>query len=275
MRRIIVILLLSVFVIAQSGCDKIKAELERRHLGKQTQTQEQKEPSSSTPQTQKTPDDALNSDETSSKRKQIVLRIDLPTDEKIQIRLIKNTPSEEIKTDSPDPSASNSTESKPKAEFETNKLETKDDNQENKSEKQKLSVEEESVGAIKTHLDQQQGKAEKQDSSNEQSRSETKMDREERSPAIEPASTPTIVVPSSRMPLPPDPLDGQEKKELTRQETAEMAPAEKAVGSALSITPLETTLPVSKERLNGTLPSKETSDANPWAIPNADYPLRY
>jgi hypothetical protein len=50
MQRIIVIVVLSVLTVVESGCDKIKTELERRHLGSASQ----KETTHSTSQTQKT-----------------------------------------------------------------------------------------------------------------------------------------------------------------------------------------------------------------------------
>lgn len=275
MRRIILILLLIVFVIALSGCEKIKAELERRHLGGNTQKQTQKETSPSTPQAQKTSDDMPIADETSSKRKQIVFRIELPTDEKIQIRLIKNP--EEVQSDSSYPLASNVTENKSKAEFETQ--ESKDEKNKDKTEKQESNVDEQSVGAIEKHLVQQRRNADQQESSDEQSRSGIKTgagiktDLEDSSPAIKPVAAPIIVVPESEMTSPAESLDRQ--KELSRQKTTQTAPAEKAVGTALSITPPETKLPVSEEKSDGTITSKKTSSGNPWAIPNADYPLRY
>ena len=75
------------------------------------------------------------------------------------------------------------------------------------------------------------------------------------------------------MTLPPRTLNKQ--KELSRQESTEMTPAEKAVESALSITPPETKLPASKEKSAGTITPQETSSACPWAIPDADYPVQY
>ena len=276
MRRIILIFLLSVFVVALSGCDKIKSELERRHLGGRAENDTHIETSPSTLQEQKTSENAPNAVETSSQRKQIVFRIDLPTDEKIQIRLIKNP--EEAESVSPVQSDSNVTENKSKAEFETQKL--KDEKNEDKSGKQESSVEEQSMGSIETHLVEQHKKAKEPESSDEQTRSEIKSDsgiktdREESSPTIKPVSAPTIVVPSSsKMTLPPRTLNKQ--KELSRQESTEMTPAEKAVESALSITPPETKLPASKEKSAGTITPQETSSACPWAIPDADYPVQY
>lgn len=269
MRQIIAILLLSVLVIALSGCDKIKAELERRHLGDQTKKELNQDTPQPTPQVQKTSDDALIADQTSSKRKQIVFRIDLPSDEKIQIRLIKNP--EDVESVSPVQSESSLTESKSKAEIETQ--ETKEKKQENKSEKPESSVEEQTMGAIETHLVEQRRKAEEQQASDERPQPEMDMDRQERSPAIEPASAPTIVVPSSELASPPKPFERKDNQ--PRLDTTEMAPAEKAVGAALSLTPPETKMPASREKSNGTLTPEKTTSVNPWAIPNADYPLQY
>lgn len=272
MRRIIVIFLLSVFVVALSGCDKIKSELERRHLGGRAENNTHIEATPSTLQEQKTSENTPNAVETSSKRKQIVFRIDLPTDEKIQIRLIKNP--EEAESVSPVQSESNVTENKSKAEFETKKQESKDEKQEDKSRKQESSVEEQSMGSIETHLVEQHKKAKEPESSDDQSPSGIKTDREESSPAIKPVSAPTIVVPSSsKMTLPPKTLNRQ--KELSRQITTEMTPAEKAVESALSITPPETKLPAPKEKSAKTITPQETSSACPWSIPDADYPVQY
>ena len=105
MRQTIAIVILSVLVVVLSGCDKIKTELERRHLGAESYKQTAKVDNSF--------DDKRNNPEVPSARKQIIIRIDLPMEEKLQIRMIKlpvaeeknndvvNSPNESLKEDAP------------------------------------------------------------------------------------------------------------------------------------------------------------------------------
>ena len=294
MRRIIVLLLLCVFVVSHSGCDKIKAELERRHLSDQTQKETQKDNQKETQKEafkskipeQKTHRIKRTAVEPPSERRQIVFRIDLPTDEKIQIRLIKSPAPAEVKSDSFFPLDSSSMQSALETKIETGKqeiknqkqAETKDEKQEYKSEKPDSSVEEESIGALETHLVEQRQMADSQqekEASVELPQSGIETDREVRFPATAPISAPTVVVPANEMTAPPAAPDSAEKKELSRSETSETAPAENAVGLALSVTPPETLPPEQSETPNEAPEANKSPLVNPWSIPNADYPLRY
>ena len=262
MQRIIVIVVLSVLTVVESGCDKIKTELERRHLGSASQ----KETTHSTSQTQKTLPIKLNDGEGTSGKKQIVFRIDLPADEKIQIRLINNatpeemsknaaadSPKETLKAAQPSPEAQDAPSDKPNRSAESAE----------KKPVRELNVQkdEESKSEIKTETEKE-------------SHSETKTDQDETFPPP-PVPAPSVVVPAREMnSLPPAP-EKQVKNASASEQPSEPAPAEKAVGLALSVTPPEINALPSNKTQNSAPATNKPTLSNPWAIPNADYPLGY
>ena len=242
MRRIIVIVVLSVLMVVLSGCDKIKTELERRHLG----TEQCKQ----TALVEKTPDhsdDKQDGGKPISARKQIVIRIDLPTDEKLQIRLIKLPVSEETPNDGASPT--NETSPKEPDKKLPKELETPK-NEEPRSE-------------IKTDAD-------------EEPKSEMKTDREEPLSAVIPVPAPTVIVPARATASQPILPDVDEAPALPRSVKYNPSPAEAAVESALSVPPPPTTIvPASNESSNGAVKASKTPVVNPWTIPNEECPLQY
>lgn len=276
MQRIILILLLSVFVIGQSSCDKIKTELERRHLGAERHKQ--------TALAEKTPDDKHNNVEThwereKSERKQIVIRIDLPTDEKLQIRLIKLPVSEE----KPNGVVSPSNEPSPKEPIKANSPRAEIlHNQPEKSvepDKKESTDKKESHKKTPIELDapkSEEPKSEIKTDAEQKPKSEMKTDREEPLPEVIPLSAPTVIVPAGAMASEPNLPDANELPALSRVVKSKPAPAEVSVESALPATPTPWTIPPqSNDSLNNASMTSKASSASPWAIPNAYYPLRY
>ena len=247
MRRIIVIVVLTVLTVVLSGCDKIKTELTRRHLGAESCKQ--------TPLVEKTPDHADDKQvkvEAPSVSKQIVIRIDLPSDEKLQIRLVKLPVSEETPNDEEksNDGASPTNETSPKEPDKKSPIELETPkNEEPRSE-------------IKTDAD-------------EEPKSEMKTYREEPAPAVIPAPAPMVIVPARATASQPISPDTNEMPALSRSVKPNPSPAEAAVGSALSVTPPATRAPVPNEPSNGAAIEPKASAVSPWAIPNAEYPLRY
>lgn len=259
MQRIIVIIVLSVLTVVESGCDKIKTELERRHLGSASQ----KEIIHSTSRTQKTLPIKLNDGEGTSGKKQIVFRIDLPADEKIQIRLIKNSvPEKELKTVFTAPPKENAQEAfQPKEKGSLDKPDSPVDQEKKPQPEQPEAKDEESKSEIKTETEKE-------------SHSEMKSYQDETFPPP-PVPAPSVVVPARELnSLPPAP-EKQVKTASASEEPSEMAPAEKAVGLALSVTPSEINALPSNKAQNSASATNKSTLSNPWAIPNADYPLGY
>ena len=256
MLRIIAIIVLSAAAVL-SGCDKIKTELERRHLGSASQ----KESTHSISQTQRTLPVKKDDVKEASERKQIIFRIDLPTDEKIQIRLIKNLISEEAKSDSVIPPGDVSKEAP------SLKDEVYHDKSERPAELEKKSQ------SKQTDAKDDQPKSEMKSDTEPETHSEMKTDSVEAFPPP-PVLAPTVVVPA-RETGSESALPEEHVKTALAPERFEPTPAEKAVGLALSVPKPETGSPTSSEPINAAPASKKTSFSNPWAIPNADYPLRY
>ena len=264
MRQSIVILVLSVIVIVLSGCEKIKTELERRHL----RSEIQKTSTSAALDELKTFNNKQNDVETPSTRKQIVLRIDLPTDEKIQIRLIKSpvpeaapesvAPAQETSPKEMLKEAASLKEEKP---LDKSEKSVESDKEKEKSTEKTDSKDEKSKSEIKTDLDQEP----EPEPEKETHREESPLPRN---------SVPTVVVPGREIESKPALPDEQVQKSLSRPEPSEMAPAEKAVGIAIGISP-EEIAPVSRESLNAAPAASKPSSSNPWAIPDAEYPLGY
>ncbi len=249
MRRIAVIVVLSVLMVVFSGCDKIKTELARRHLGTESCKQ--------TPMVEKTPDHADDKQvkvEAPSVSKQIVIRIDLPADEKLQIRLVKLPVSEETPNDEEKSNdvvnPTNETSPKEPDKKLPKELETPKD--------------EVPRSEIKTDAD-------------EEPKSEMKTVREEPLPAVIPAPAPMVIVPARETASEPISPDMDEMPALSRFVKSNPSPAEAAVGSALSVPPPATSSPMPNEPSNNAavIEPKTSSAVNPWAIPNAEYPLRY
>ena len=277
MRRIIVIVVLSVLTVVLSGCDKIKTELERRHLGTECHKQ--------TAQVEKTSDDKHNDAAAPETRKQIVVRIDLPTDEKLQIRLIK-LPESEVSDSEEKPndvvSPSNETppketikEDAPHAEIVRNKPEKsvepeKKESTERKESDKKTPIE---LEAPKSEEPQSELKTDAE----QEPKSEIKTDREEPISAVIPARAPTVIVPARATASPP-PItpDAHEISALSEFVKTNPAPAEAAVESALSAPlPPTTNNPATIEPSTGAVKASKTSAVNPWAIPNEECPLQY
>lgn len=256
MLRIIVIIVLSAAAVL-SGCDKIKTELERRHLGAEAH----KSASSVTPDDLKTRPVNQRDVKEASERKQIIFRIDLPADEKIQIRLIKNPISEEAKSDAVVPPGDVSKEAP------SLKDEVFHDKSERPAELEKKSQ------SKQTDAKDDQSKSEMKSDTEPESHSELKTDSVEAFPPP-PVLAPTVVVPA-RETGSESALPDEQVKIALASKRFEPTPAEKAVGLALSGPKPETGLPTSSEPINAAPASKKTSVSNPWAIPNADYPLRY
>lgn len=259
MRRIIVVLI--VLAVVLSGCDKIKMELERRHLGAAVE-KENDNSQKTLPVKQEEVNVKQDNDKETSKRKQIVFRIDLPADEKIQIRLIKNSvPEDELKNDVAAPSKENAKEA---VLFKENGSLDKPDSpieQEKKPQPEQPEAKDvESKSEIKSETDSE-------------SRSEMKTDDEETFPPP-PVQAPTVVVPAKEMIFQSALPDNQVKRASERAQPSEMAPAEKAVGLALGVDPPETISSI-PNKPSKAVPSANALLSNPWTIPNADYPLRY
>ena len=262
MQRIIVIVVLSVLTVVQFGCDKIKTELERRHLG----SAPQKEITHSISQTQKTLPIKQNDGEGMSGKKQIVFRIDLPADEKIQIRLIKNATSKEM--------SKNVAEDSPKETLKA--AQTSPENEEspcNNSDRSAESVEKKSTRELNDQKDEE-SKSEIRTEMERESHSEMKTDQDETFPPP-PVPAPTVVVPVKEMNFPPALPDKQIKNASASEEPSEMASAEKAVGLALGVDPPETISSIPNKPSKAAPAANNALPSNPWAIPNADYPLRY
>ncbi len=263
MRRIIVIAVLIVLTVFLPGCDKFKMELERRHLGKERHNQtalvEKASDDKQNDGDKQNNDDKQNNVAASSEKKQIVIRIDLPTDEKIQIRLVKLPVSEENNTDeavnSPNKALKNDA---PHDEVPRNQPEQKVELNTKTSKELETPKSEEPKTEIKTDAEQEP-------------KSEIKTDREE----AQPESTPTVIVPARAESSEPILPDANEISALSRFEKPKPAPAEAAVASALTVTPPETIVPSSKTPLKAPLETVKPSSPELWAIPNADYPLRY
>lgn len=280
MRRIAVFFVLSVLMVVFSGCDKIKTELERRHLGAESCKQ--------TLLVEKTPDhadDKQNGVETASARRQIVIRIDLPADEKLQIRLVKlpvteETPKDEEKSNDV---VSPSNETSPKETIKEDALNA--ENLRNKPEnpvetEKKESVEKKepdkkSPKELETPKDEEPRSEIKTDAE-EELKSEMKTDQEESTPAVIPAPAPMVIVPARATASQPISPDTNEMPALSRSVKPNPSPAEAAVESALSVPPPPTTIvPAPKETSNGAVMESKASAVNPWAIPNEECPLQY
>ena len=181
MQRIIVIVVLSVLTVVLSGCDKIKTELERRHLGTECHKQ--------TAQVEKTSGDKHNDVAVPAARKQIVIRIDLPTDEKLQIRLIKlpiseETPKDVVVPSNETPLKETIKETAPHAEIVRNKPENtvepeKKESTERKEPDKKTPIE---LEAPKSEEPQSELKTDAE----QEPKSEMKTDQEEPLPAVIP-----------------------------------------------------------------------------------------
>ena len=271
MRQIIVIVVLSVLTVVLSGCDKIKTELERRHLGMERHKQ--------TAQAEKTSDDNHSDVAAPAARKQIVIRIDLPTDEKLQIRLIKLPESEEKLNDvvsSPNETPPKETikEDAPHAEILRNKPE-------NTVEPEKIESTETKESDKKTPIESEAPKSEEPQSeiktdAEQEPKSEMKTDREEPISAVIPVPAPMVIVPARETTSPPISPDAHEISALPEFVKSNPAPAEAAVGSALSVTPPSVSrVPASNEPINAATMAPKASSSSAWSIPNADYPLRY
>lgn len=261
MLRIIVIVVFGVLAVVQSGCDKIKTELERRHLG----SAPQKEITHSTPQTQIALPVKQDDVKEQPERKQIVFHIDLPADEKIQIRLVKNAAPEEMPKDvaaaSPKETLT-AVQTPPKAEeAPSDKPDRPTESAEKKPAKElKEQKDEESKSEIKTEKDKE-------------SRSEMKTNVDETFPTP-PVPAPTVVVPALETISPLAAPDLRAENNKTSPESSEPAPAEKAVGLALAVDPPETNASPSNKAQN-VASATDKLTPSPWAIPNAEYPLRY
>lgn len=259
MRRIIVVL--SVLAVVLSGCDKIKTELERRHLGVSVEKENEKS-QKTLPVKQDEVNVKQNDVKEASERRQIVFRIDLPADEKIQIRLIKNSASEGDTTN--DAAALPKEDAKEAAPpNEGGSLDEPDSpvELEKKPQTEQPEVKDvESKSEIKSETDRE-------------SRSEMKTDGEETF-LPHPVPAPMIVVPSKEMISPPALTDNQVQRASESAQPSEMAPAEKAVGLALGVEPPET-IPSIPNKPSNAAPSANVQQSNPWTIPNADYPLSY
>ena len=262
MQRIIVIVVLSVLTVVESGCDKIKTELERRHLGSASQ----KETTHSTSQTQKTLPIKLNDGEGTSGKKQIVFRIDLPADEKIQIRLINNATPEEM---SKNAAADSPKETLKAAQPSPEAQDAPSDKQDRSAE----SAEKKPVRELNVQKDEE-SKSEIKTETEKESHSEMKSYQDETFPPP-PVPAPSVVVPARELnSLPPAP-EKQVKTASASEQPSEPAPAEKAVGLALSVTPPEINALPSNKTQNSAPATNKPTLSNPWAIPNADYPLGY
>lgn len=259
MTRIIIIVVLSVIAFVQSGCDKIKTELERRHLGS--------EPHNAAPPAQSNPLKTFhvkrNDTETPLERKQIVLRIDFPSDEKIQIRLIKNLNSaEELKSVVLPPQNEALKESvSPKEDHSSDKPENTVESEKKKQSEPEAIKDKESQSEIKPDSEQEP-------------QPEMKTGRDEDLQASASAHTPTIVVPAKETTTPVSP-DANERLALSQLVKSNSAPSEAAVGSALTVTPPSAILPGTDEKLNAVPEGNKPSLSNRWSIPNTEYPLRY
>lgn len=256
MLRIIIVVVLSALAVVQSGCDKIKTELERRHLGSETH----KSASSAAPDYLKTlsVNQPVNKNDVkgASERTQIIFRIDLPADEKIQIRLIKSQDSEETTSDS---LISSKEPPVPKDDVFHDRHESPAELEKKSQPKQ---TDEKDEGA----------KSEMKSDAEPESHSEMKTDSEEAFPQP-PVIAPTVVVPA-RETASESALPEERVKTTLASERFEPTPAEKAVGLALSAPKPETILPASDRAI--TIPRANAAAASsPWAIPNAEYPLRY
>ena len=279
MRRIIVIVVLCVLMVVLSGCDKIKTELERRHLGTERCKQ--------TALVEKTPDhadDKQNSVETPSVNKQIIIRIDLPSDEKLQIRLIKLPVSEETPNDEEksNDNVSPKNETSPKETIKEDSLNAENlrNKSENPIESEKKESTEKKEPDQKTPIELETPQSEELQSeiktdADEEPKSEMKTDREEPAPAVIPAPAPMVIVPARAMASKPILPDTNEKPALSRSVKPNPSPAEAAVESALSVPPPPTRAPAPKEPSNGAVKASKTSAVNPWAIPNEECPLQY
>ena len=254
MQRIIVIIVLSAAAVL-SGCDKIKTELERRHLGAAVEKESVK--------TQKTLPVKQDDVKPHSKRKQIVFCIDLPANEKIQIRLIKNSvPEEEPKNDVGVPPKEDAKEAAlPKEDGSLVKPDSPTDQEKKPLMDQSEAKDKASKSEIKSETEPK-------------SDSDRKTEQEESLPPP-PALAPTVVVPAREMTSPPELPDMLVKNSLASSKSPEPTPAEKAVGLALSVTPPEMNASPSNKALNAASATDKSTPSNPWAIPNADYPLRY
>ena len=262
MLRIITVVILGVLAVVQSGCDKIKTELERRHLG----AEEHKDALPKTYQEIKAFNDKRNGVKETLERKQIVIRIDLPTDEKIQIRLIKNAAPEEMSKDVAAVS--------PKETLKT--VETPPEAEEahsNKPDHPAESVKEKSAKELNDQKDEE-SKSEIKTETDKESRSEMKTDGDEVS-APPPLFAPTVVVPAEGMSSPLALPDMQIKNSLASSKSYEPSPAEKAVGLALSVTPPEMNASPSSKAQNAASSTDKPTLSSLWSIPNAEYPLRY
>lgn len=262
MLRIIAVVILGVLAVVQSGCDKIKTELERRHLG----AEEHKETLPKTYQEIKAFNVKRNGVKETSERKQIVIRIDLPTDEKIQIRLIKNAALEEMSKDvcaAPPKETLKTVETPPEAE---EALRSKPDNPAE-------SVKEKSAKELNDQKDDE-SKSEIKTETDKESRSEMKTDGDDVS-TPPPLLAPTVVVPAEGMNSPPVLPDMPIKNSLASSKLSEPSPAEKAVGLALSVTPPEMNASPSNKAQNAASSTDKPTPSSPWSIPNAEYPLRY
>ena len=254
MRRIIVVL--SVLVVVLSGCDRIKTELERRHLGSETY----KETALAASQAVKAFNVKRNDVETPAERKQIVFRIDLPSDEKIQIRLIKNSVSEEY--------PKNDVVALPKEDAK----EVAPPNEDGSLDKPDSPVEQEKKPQTQQpEANDVEPKSEIKSETDNESRSEMKTDDEE---TFTPPPAPMVVVPAMETISQPALPDKQVKRALAIAEPSELAPAEKAVGLALGVDPPETISSI-PNKPSKAAPSANSALSNPWTIPHADYPLRY
>lgn len=262
MRRIIEILVLSVMVVVLSGCEKIKTELERRHLASETH----KSASPETINALKTP--AVNHPvnqrgvKTVSERKQIIFRIDLPANDKIQIRLIKNPVVEEGAPDAIIPPGNVSKETPSLKDEASHAAPDPPAELEQKSQsKQPDAKDEESKSEMKSDTEPE-------------AHSEMKTDSEEAFPSP-PVFAPTVFIPARETTSQPEKPDMQVQKNSGRPEPSEPTPAEKAVGLALSVSPPETILPASSRAIKAAPKANAESTSSPWALPDAQYPLRY
>lgn len=258
MLRLFVIIALSVLTVVYTGCDKIKTELERRHLGSETHN----EAALATPNAAKTISVKQDDVKETSKRRLIVFRIDLPADEKIQIRLIKNSAPEET---SKNGAAASPNETLKAAQIPPETAELPRD----KPERPAASIEKKSTKELDEQKDEE-SKSEIKTETDRESRSEMKTDEEDVSPPP-PLLAPTVVVPAEETTSQPALPDMKIKNSLASSKSSEPAPADKAVGLALSVTSPET----NNKAQNAASSTDKQKLSSPWAIPDAEYPLRY
>ena len=190
--------------------------------------------------------------------------IKLPESEENPNKVVSPTneppPKETIKEDAP---RAEIVHNKPEKTVESEKTESAEKKDLDKKTPIELEApkSEEPQSEIKTNADQEP-------------KSEMKTDREE---PLEPTlSAPTVIVPARETTSSPISPDSHEISALSQFVKSNPAPAEAAVGSALSASPPPvSSVPAPNKPINAATIAPKASSSSPWTIPNVDYPLRY